>query len=533
MLIGGIDENGVPLVATARGQAPGSSKDNTKSGLVCMTFAENDINQTPMNMNVSGNVLTNDADPTQDDQWVQSISALNEQGNMVLLPLGNISSYIYDENGILAGIISAYSNGTYDFNPEPSFTGTVPLSYLVEDTNGSTDAATFVIHVIPNIDPTSNHSPIAFDDTNTTEMDTDVTGNVITSNDYDLENEALTVSTILSDMNGNGLLDDALTVGASSIIYGANTIGESVMAGSVNLDTDGNYSFDPLVDFMGKVSLEYSITDENGGEDNATLTIIVLPNMDTQCFSNDDVSTGSMDEPQSGNFIINDYDPENDQLSLITAVDKNGESLEVDGTTENQLPSNGTIVLEEDGSFTYTPEAGFVGTEIVVYTFCNNNRHEYGCDTATLYLTTLPVNTVIMEFRRTTINQKFGSVTFSTPKDTNDVAIIRLDDSSFVDSDFAEGKTNEYMDDFILYPNPGLVGKDLLGLRFNSTNGKAHIQIADSYGRIVKKLVLETEVNQENMIKMDVTDLIEGSYYIQLFDGVNKFSKTFILMNEN
>jgi gliding motility-associated-like protein len=37
----------------------------------------------------------------------------------------------------------------------------------------------------------------------------------------------------------------------------------------------------------------------------------------------------------------------------------------------SELPSNGTVVMNEDGTFTYTPDAGFVGTDSFVYVACN------------------------------------------------------------------------------------------------------------------------------------------------------------------
>ncbi len=33
-----------------------------------------------------------------------------------------------------------------------------------------------------------------------------------------------------------------------------------------------------------------------------------------------------------------------------------------------EAPANGSLNLVTDGSFTYTPDAGFVGTEVLTYT---------------------------------------------------------------------------------------------------------------------------------------------------------------------
>ena len=86
---------------------------------------------------------------------------------------------------------------------------------------------------------------------------------------------------------------------------------------------------------------------------------------------------------------------------------------------------------------------------------------------------------------------------------------------------------------FMLYPNPGITGYGSLNLRLQSTTEKAHIQISDVYGRVIRKMVLETEINEINTIQLEVADLIEGSYFLQLLDGTKEYSETFILINEN
>ncbi|MCH8569103.1 MAG: LruC domain-containing protein [Balneolales bacterium] len=50
-------------------------------------------------------------------------------------------------------------------------------------------------------------------------------------------------------------------------------------------------------------------------------------------------------------------------------------------TLDNQ-PSNGTIVFNADGSFSYTPFTGFEGTDTFTYTLCLPEPIDYICDTA-------------------------------------------------------------------------------------------------------------------------------------------------------
>ncbi|CAL1518439.1 FG-GAP-like repeat-containing protein [Chitinophaga sp. MM2321] len=76
--------------------------------------------------------------------------------------------------------------------------------------------------------------------------------------------------------------------------------------------------------------------------------------------------------PQNGNVLTNDSDAEGDALtaSLVTA------------------PVNGTVVLNADGSFTYTmntPDANSPQTDSLIYQVCDNGRPST-CDTSTLTL---------------------------------------------------------------------------------------------------------------------------------------------------
>ena len=63
-----------------------------------------------------------------------------------------------------------------------------------------------------------------------------------------------------------------------------------------------------------------------------------------------------------------------------------GDSFTVDTTPVADV-SNGSLVLNADGSFDYTPNPGFEGTDSFTYSVCDS----YGlCDTAQVILTVFP-----------------------------------------------------------------------------------------------------------------------------------------------
>ncbi len=72
----------------------------------------------------------------------------------------------------------------------------------------------------------------------------------------------------------------------------------------------------------------------------------------------------------TGNLLANDFDPEGDVQEVVTAPVSN--------------PEHGTVILNEDGSFTYTPNAGYVGTDRFVYEIYDTENPP-SRDSATVY----------------------------------------------------------------------------------------------------------------------------------------------------
>src|SRR3546814_9064716 len=54
-------------------------------------------------------------------------------------------------------------------------------------------------------------------------------------------------------------------------------------------------------------------------------------------------------------------------------------------------PQNGTVVLNPDGSFTYTPNADYADLDSLEYQVCDNGA-SFRCDTAWVYFTIEAVN---------------------------------------------------------------------------------------------------------------------------------------------
>ena len=146
--------------------------------------------------------------------------------------------------------------------------------------------------------------------------------------------------------------------------------------GGFTINSSGNYTYTPNLNFSGKdtVVVQYCGTPPVPGPDVClydTLFITVLPNIIT---INDFAST-TQDVPVSGNLNTNNSDPSGTPLTV--------------NTTPVKSPSNGVVSIGSNGSYTYTPNPGFVGLDTVVVTVCNGTTPQM-CKTDTLFLTVIP-----------------------------------------------------------------------------------------------------------------------------------------------
>ena len=139
-------------------------------------------------------------------------------------------------------------------------------------------------------------------------------------------------------------------------------------ASSFTLNANGGFTFTPAS--CADVSFTYTATDKNGTSNVATATIAI------QCapVAVDDAFSTAEDTPISGNVLGNDTrDP---QAGALQAVKVGG-------------PANGSVTVNGDGSFTYTPAANYNGADSFTYKV---NDGALDSAPATVRLTITPVN---------------------------------------------------------------------------------------------------------------------------------------------
>lgn len=380
-----VNAQGVPVLVNSggsadiggdQGQGAGSSANAAISE--CFIDAVNDINQTPANIPVNGNVLTNDEVTGLNVQ-----SATNSAGAAIVLGTATaVPGVDLAGNPVAnAGTLLLNADGTYTFTPASGFTGTVSANYVAVNASGYTDSATLQITVVPAANTTQNDAPIAQNDTAATEAGTAVSSNAL-ANDSDPDGNTLIITT--ATQGGT-----AITLGSAITVSGTDASGNPVAnAGTMILNGNGNYTFTPATGFTGTVNpITYTISDGNGGTDTAVINITVHPNAAgaNNVYANDDANAAPKGITMNGSVLTNDTDPEGNTI-IVTAATANGTALTIG--TATVLPGVGTLTLNANGTYTFVPEPNFVGTVVIPYTICDNASPQ-ACDQATLYLTSL------------------------------------------------------------------------------------------------------------------------------------------------
>ncbi|PWS36886.1 hypothetical protein DFH01_08310, partial [Falsiroseomonas bella] len=232
----------------------------------------------------------------------------------------------YDYAG--SGTLSVFDDGRFSYTPAPGFVGTDSFTYTVSD-GVQQDTATVTIEVV-------NAAPDAVDDTFSARpnqlIGADAPGLLV--NDTDADGDPLQV--IGYDYAGSGTL---------------------------SVFDDGSFSYTPAPGFVGTDSFTYTVSD-GVQQDTATVTIEVVnaaPDAVDDTFSARPNQLIGADAP---GLLVNDTDADGDPLQVI-GYDYAG---------------SGTLSVFDDGSFSYTPAPGFVGTDSFTYTVSDGVQQ----DTATV-----------------------------------------------------------------------------------------------------------------------------------------------------
>jgi len=231
------------------------------------------------------------------------------------------------------GTVVSNGDGTFTYTPDANWFGTDAFSYEICDTTGRCAIAVVEVQVNP-----VNDTPVAEDDSVTTNEDTGVTFSVA-GNDSDVDNNLDTSSAVVTTVPANG---------------------------TVTKNADGTFTYVPNANFNGTDSFKYQICDTEGLCDTATVDITVNPVNDAPVAADDSASTDE-DAPVTIAVTGNDSGgpADEDQTLTLTAVSD---------------PAHGTAEMV-DGQVVYTPDPDYNGADSFTYTVCDSGGL---CDTATV-----------------------------------------------------------------------------------------------------------------------------------------------------
>jgi VCBS repeat-containing protein len=219
------------------------------------------------------------------------------------------------------GTLTLNASGSFTYRPDDNFNGNDSFTYRANDGTVDSNQATVTITITA-----SNDKPTADDDTYSTDEDTALTVAApgVLDNDNDPEHDPMTAVRVSGPSHG-----------------------------TLTLNGNGSFTYTPASNFNGSDSFTYRANDGTLTSNPATVTISVNAVNDKPVAADDAYSTDE-DTALTVNgpgVLGNDSDPDDDPLSAVR----------VSG------PSHGTLTLNANGSFTYTPASNFNGSDSFTY----------------------------------------------------------------------------------------------------------------------------------------------------------------------
>ena len=249
------------------------------------------------------------------------------------------------------GSLALNANGSFTYTPAHDYNGSDSFTYRAND--GSADSNTATVNLtIASV----NDAPVADNDAYNTTEDHALTvpAKGVLGNDTDVEGNALTATLVTGPAHG-----------------------------SLALNANGSFTYTPAHDYNGSDSFTYRANDGSADSNTATVNLTIASVNDAPVADNDAYNTTedhALMVPAKG-VLGNDTDVEGNALTatLVTG------------------PAHGSLALNANGSFTYTPAHDYNGSDSFTY---RANDGSANSNTATVNLTIASVNDAPVADRR-------------------------------------------------------------------------------------------------------------------------------------
>jgi VCBS repeat-containing protein len=140
------------------------------------------------------------------------------------------------------------------------------------------------------------------------------------------------------------------------------------------VNADGSVAYTPVANYFGTDSFTYRTNDGSEDSDVATVNVTIAPVNDAPV-AVDDSATTAEDTPIVLNLVANDTDVDSSTLSVVSL----------------STPLHGSVVVNADGSVTYTPATAYFGTD--TFTYHTSDGSLDSLNAATVTVTVGSVNT--------------------------------------------------------------------------------------------------------------------------------------------
>ncbi|HEX2622551.1 MAG TPA: Ig-like domain-containing protein, partial [Phototrophicaceae bacterium] len=253
-------------------------------------------------------------------------------------------------SGPTHGDLTLNPDGSFTYVPDIEYLGFDSFTYFAVDSTNLQDQATVTIEVTG----TPNNPPIAVNDAYEVEQDSVLEvdfANGVLSNDTDADNNPLDVSAHTDPTHG-----------------------------TLDINIDGSFTYTPNAGYVGQDTFNYTVVDGQTGSDVGLVTITVNP----------------LPVPHAPVTVDDAYDtPFNTQLVinapgvLTNDSDADDDPITVSSHTD---PANGVLVINADGSFTYTPNPTFSGDDTFTYVITDGTLFSDPPATVTITVGEPPLN---------------------------------------------------------------------------------------------------------------------------------------------
>jgi VCBS repeat-containing protein len=234
------------------------------------------------------------------------------------------------------GNVTINQDGTFTYVPSANFAGTDQFTYKANDGQADSAAETVTIQVTPvNDAPTATSGTLAVTE--------DIAANG-TLQGMDIDGDGLTFSMVENGKKGTVTIIDPAT---------------------------GAYIYQPHANDNGTDQFTFKVSDGTLESETVTVAVNIQAVNDAPVTKSDQYTIAEDTTLQATTSILaNDSDVENDSLTATL----------VTGTAK------GTVTLNQDGTFTYVPNANFTGTDQFTYK-ASDGQADSAAETVTIQVT--------------------------------------------------------------------------------------------------------------------------------------------------